>query len=449
MSSRLQEAARFDTCFRGETMRVRLSLWAAFIATLSAVGCNFTGGHNLPPATQLAQPGPGVGGPGPGVLTPPMPPIAQASAEVPAGYAGGDGFVGGEIQYEGAYSADCGPGGDQGAPQYAQVLFSRPESMQINWDIGGVGQYDSAALVTPGRQSFQQGGIYRLKISNIEDREGVELYPTIEVGPPSFRTAAYLAHAAIPIQFTEEDFDQVLSGNFVTKVIYLPDPEYRALAVAGVQTLVSTRLNPDEDPITEAQNKGAILAVVRIGNKDMETPGGAFGEPGTIIQAGFSMPAGGDAGCAPGAPCASGCLGCLSGGASSGNTYVGTTSMPSGGMPPGLVSGMTAPQYGMTMSGTPIGLPGPPHIPLGVPAGLKKHVIRNWTRQHIPDPVSKVKINVKQRPGISYPTPPNRAWISEEMVHPSVHYGHHMGPQPTSQIHYNCGPGGHHGAGGF
>ena len=35
-------------------------------------------------------------------------------------------------------------------------------------------------------------------------------------------------------QLTEEDLDQVTSGNFVTKVVYLPDPEYQELAVAGV-----------------------------------------------------------------------------------------------------------------------------------------------------------------------------------------------------------------------
>ena len=55
--------------------------------------------------------------------------------------------------------------------------------------------------------------------------------------------------------------------------------------------------------------------------------------------------------------------------------------------------------------GTPIGLPGPPHIPLGVPAGLKKHVIANHTRMHIPSPVRKFKIDVREKPGFSYPAP--------------------------------------------
>ena len=84
------------------------------------------------------------------------------------------------------------------------------------------------------------------------------------------RTEAFLAHNAIPVQFTPEDFDQVLSGNFVTKVIYLPDPEYQELALAGVETLVSTRLDPGVDPIVEADRRGAILAIVRLGNKDLQ-----------------------------------------------------------------------------------------------------------------------------------------------------------------------------------
>ena len=74
--------------------------------------------------------------------------------------------------------------------------------------------------------------------------------------------------------FTPEDFDQVTSGNFVTKVLYLPDPAFQELALAGVETLVSTRLEPGVDPIVEADRRGAILAIMRLGNKDLQAPGG-------------------------------------------------------------------------------------------------------------------------------------------------------------------------------
>ena len=136
------------------------------------------------------------------------------------------------------------------------------------------GAFDSEPLVVPGRQNFPQNGIYRMKLTNIGGREGVELYPTLEIGPTTPRSEAFLAHNAIPVQFTEEDFDQVLAGNFVTKVIYLPDPEFQELALAGVETLVSTRLDPGVDPIIEADRRGSILAIVRLGNKDVELAGG-------------------------------------------------------------------------------------------------------------------------------------------------------------------------------
>ena len=157
--------------------------------------------HNLPPAQRIMEPGPGVGGPGPGVLPPPPPPGITAPAPP------------------------------------VQVLFSQPDGMQVRWDVTAVGHYDSEPLIVPGRQNFPQGSIFRLKVSNIEGqgREGVELYPTLEIGPTTPRTAAFLAHNAIPIQFTEEDFDQVLTGNMVTKVIYLPDPEFQELALANVR----------------------------------------------------------------------------------------------------------------------------------------------------------------------------------------------------------------------
>ncbi len=227
----------------------------------------------------------------------------------------------------------------------------------------------------------------------------MELYPTLEVGPVLPRTEAFLAHNAIPVQFTPEDFDQAISGNFVTKVIYLPDPEYQELALAGVETLVSTRLDPGVDPIVEADRRGAILAIVRLGNKDLQAPEGGVVDGG-VARASYQCPA--DGACPIGGeegPAAPMPMGVSAAGAST--------------MPTGYISGLNGPQYGMPMCGTPIGLPGPPSVPLGVPAGLQKHVIKNHTRVHIPEPTEKVRVNVKQVPGYSYPKPVDRVRIVE------------------------------------
>lgn len=294
----------------------------------------------------------------------------------------------------------CGPGGGGiGGQSSVQILFNRPEAMQVRWDISGVTSFDSEPLVLPGRKNFPEGGIYRLKITNLPGREGVELYPTLEIGPTTPRTAAYLAHNAIPVQFTEEDFDQVLSGNFVTKVIYLPDPEFQEMALAGVETLVSTRLDPGIDPIVEADRRGSILAVIRIGNKDIEMPGG--GDDGVQAAAYWASVADSGSG-GPMAFCQS---------------DLGPT-----GITPGYVSGVTVPQWGMPITGTPIGLPGPPHIPLGSPAGFQRHVMHNHTPMHIPGPTERMKVHLRQSPGYSYPKPPSHMWIREQMIHPTLNF---------------------------
>lgn len=343
--------------------------------------------YNLPPANMLLERGPGVGGPGPGVMQP----------------ASHGGFRGGHGRgYQGGGVPPTFPAPSVSSSQpTVQVLFIKPDGMQIRWDVSAVGRFDSQPLIVPGRNNFPQNGIFRLKITNIEGREGVELYPTLEVAPVTPRTEAYLAHNAVPIQFTQEDFDQVLTGNFVTKVIYLPDPEFQEQAQAGIDTLVSTRLDPGIDPIVEADRRGAILAVIRLGNKDIEMPGMMPDSP--VMAASYQKPV----------------------------AYYqnGNTPPPSAqqtapsGLMPSHVSGITIPQYGLPSTGTPFGLAGPPHIPLGTPPGLQQHVMRNHTRSNIPQPSRKFTIDVRQQPGYNYPRPATHMNIREQNFYPSLPYG--------------------------
>ena len=130
----------------------------------------------LPPAAMLQHPGPGVGGPGPGVLGPDYPLHAVWRRHA----------------------------------RTSQIGFRGNEGMKIYWDVGGPDLFDSEPLVEPAKYNFPQGAIYRLKLTNIPGRVGVELYPTIEIALATPRTEAYLAHNFIPFELTAEDFDQVL-----------------------------------------------------------------------------------------------------------------------------------------------------------------------------------------------------------------------------------------------
>jgi hypothetical protein len=157
--------------------------------------------------------------------------------------------------------------------QRTSVRFAGPARMKVSWyapSPDGKAQFSQTPIDVPGRYNFLQAAIYRLKLTDIPNRPGLELYPTLEVVPSNNKTATFLAHSAVPVAFTEEDFDQVTAGNFVVKVIYLPDPQYQDLAT--IDEIVSSRLEPGLDPIHEAHKRGSILLVVRLGNIDLEAP---------------------------------------------------------------------------------------------------------------------------------------------------------------------------------
>ncbi len=219
------------------------------------------GEYAAPPAAMMMRPGPAVDGPGPGVLNWPVP--------APA------------------------------APQQrtTQVRFVEPQTMRVGWQVGN--RFAENQIVVPGRYNFIQGNTYRLKLTGMPNREGETLYPTLQVYPGQPQTDAYLTHNSIPIELTIDDLDQVAAGNFVTKVIYLPDPKFQDLAIGDVETLVSTRLAPGVDPVVEADKRGTIMAVLRVGNFDYEMPT-AFGTPQAPGPQG--MPAPGNSGPGPDAP---------------------------------------------------------------------------------------------------------------------------------------------------
>jgi hypothetical protein len=116
-------------------MKTSMSRWIMLIAiATTAVGCAHHRSYNLPPAQQLMEPGPGVGGPGPGVLAPPPPPVMDpaygpgAQVGYMAGMPGNCGYnTGGMMGAEMGYGLPVGP------PPTVQLLFSKPESMM---DVG-------------------------------------------------------------------------------------------------------------------------------------------------------------------------------------------------------------------------------------------------------------------------------------------------------------------------
>ena len=304
------------------------------------------GGPGMGMMPGMGGPGmPGMGGPGMGMMPGMLPPgmqmpgapngIMQASCPPPGAVALAPGV-------------GAGPGaGACGPPKRTEVRFSGPAGMKVSWySCGPDGHptFGGNQLEAPGRYNFLQAAIYRLKLSDIPGRPGVDLYPTLEIVPANFKTDAFLAHSAVPVYFTEEDLDAVAGGNYLVKVIYLPFPQYADVANTGPDEVVSTRLEPGADPIAEACKRGSILAVVRVGNIDLEVPNTP------------SMDA---------PPSGGGCCNALPSNAIQGPAIARTGGLPSGPGMPMMVPGMPVARPGaMLPNGGQL-----PAQPLNVPAG--------------------------------------------------------------------------------
>ncbi|MEI8017212.1 MAG: PDZ domain-containing protein [Schlesneria sp.] len=85
----------------------------------------------------------------------------------------------------------------------------------------------------------------------------------LDVYPANSSSEAYLSHNSVAFEITNADLDYVRSGNFLTKVVYLPHSKVQQLAIANIETITSSRLDPGVDPIVEAERRGTVLAVLR------------------------------------------------------------------------------------------------------------------------------------------------------------------------------------------
>lgn len=409
-----------------------MKLYFLALATLLivCVGCAYDGQQAMhrnefhaPPAEMMVRPGPMVGGPGPGVIGPMATGVTQAGYQCPA-------------------PMMAMPAMPPAEMRTSQVRFLGPEGMSIGWQIGS--GFAENQLMAPASYNFTQAATYRLKLEKIPGREMPPIYPTLHVYPAHPTTEAFLAHNPIPIRINDEDLDQVSTSNFVTKVIYLPDAKYQELAVAGVTELVSTRLPLGQDPIMEADRRGTILAVLRMGNLDLEMPGqpgpmGATRGPDGKIQQASAEVVNGEAGQYVAPVAIADFTG--AGGAVPSDVLVqgptGPIRAAGPGCGPNLVAGVNLPVYGYPYVGTPIGLPGPPHVPLGRPAGLQSHTMRNLTDVDVGEPVDHMLIDVKHDPGLSLPHPVKHVQYTEK--HPVYSPGEVAVPAGASV--YGVAPG--------
>ena len=111
------------------------------------------------------------------------------------------------------------------------------------------------------------GSVYRLRVTNIRMAEGAEVFPTIEVIDRIYAPLGQERRFAIPVEIAEDDLKLALAGKFVTRVIYLEDPQ-RALPVrTGGQPQHWFEVAPGQDPLAVADSLGRPVAILRLGGR--------------------------------------------------------------------------------------------------------------------------------------------------------------------------------------
>lgn len=153
---------------------------------------------------------------------------------------------------------------------YQPVRVSVPQGARVSFAMEGTfdeGQDDSAMA------GLLIGEVYRLRVSQIPLRPGLEVYPTIEVINRLYPPDGLATRFPIPIQISQEELDLAASGRFVTRVIYLEDPNAALPKREDPDEQRYFDVGPSQDPLKVADQMGRPMAILRMGSRVPDVDG--------------------------------------------------------------------------------------------------------------------------------------------------------------------------------
>lgn len=150
------------------------------------------------------------------------------------------------------------------AGYWQPVEIVLPDGGSVSFEVEG--QF-SPPQAGSAKVALQIGYAYRLKVTGIPLRPGEELYPTIELTSRLYPPAGQEWNFPVPIHLTVEELELALEGNFVTRVVYLEDPN-QALPVQDRPDFQRYfEIAPTQEPLETADRLGRPMAVLRIGSR--------------------------------------------------------------------------------------------------------------------------------------------------------------------------------------
>ena len=170
-------------------------------------------------------------------------------------------------------------------PGYFQPVEIRaPEGALVSLAID---QQFSAPQAAPFKVGMLIAPVYRLRVTQIPNHTGEEVYPTVEIINRIYPPVGEEFRFPLPIDLTQADLELALAGKFVTRVVYLEDPQ-QALPIATTpdeQRYFEVR--PSDDPLEVADRLGRPVAIIRLGGR-LPDAGGPdakflFGSPPVLV----------------------------------------------------------------------------------------------------------------------------------------------------------------------
>jgi uncharacterized repeat protein (TIGR01451 family) len=154
-------------------------------------------------------------------------------------------------------------------PEIQVVRFRVPDGVGIEVIGPRPEPLAAAGGQDPNTFGLRVGEGYRLRLSNLPHRPGVELYPVVEVVGHLHRpTNIDPARFPIRINFTALDLeDAVDRGRLVTQIVYLEDPDKALPMNLPKEEVPLVTLTPSENPLKVASALGRVMAIVRLGGR--------------------------------------------------------------------------------------------------------------------------------------------------------------------------------------
>lgn len=119
--------------------------------------------------------------------------------------------------------------------------------------------------IAPVRVGLLIGQVYRFRVMNIPLNPGAEIFPTIELVDRVYPPVGLEQRFPIVVELSHDDIMTALSGKFLTKVIYLEDPEAAVPAGQPEGAQPSFDIAPGQNPLEVVDEVGRPVAILRMG----------------------------------------------------------------------------------------------------------------------------------------------------------------------------------------